>query len=246
MANRTTVILVADGTFYAHGIFNANEWADPSKPVVNSCVNQFDLLRFVERSLPRLADDLERACGRAETEMQRQYKRGNKWEVQALQYLVEIPDVHHGIHSFLTTTKTLLDLIVQLLATERIVHVSVHGFHKKGPVVGGEVLHALKQRRNPAVGAAAERIRQYLVEQKTEWIDAAVRVRDDLAHPRRGMMQVMCEMEFGVDESGSLVRTRVLPPQIGALDYDAYIRTTMTQVDQFSREFLGLVKTAKG
>lgn len=185
---------------------------------------------------------VEQFCAQKVAELQSQWRAG-RWELPRGQYFVEIPPVHLSIQAFLVTAKTLLDFLAQLMSSERLIHVKLHGFHKKGRVVGGEVLHALMHKRNSVRGATATGIRDFIGEQKPVWIDEVVEARDFLAHPTRGTPQVMWELVV-TETAGFIQCERVIPPHIGDLPFDKYAEFVVGQVELFAAGLLAKLRTA--
>ena len=234
------VILVARESIAAFTIFNPNDWSPESKGIVASCAAQFALLNYAKTALSKVEEGAAPICNERLAELQRQWRR-SQWDISRGRYFVEIPAVHLSIQSFLVTVKTLLDLLSQLLSTERIVHTRLHGFHKKGSVVGGEVLHALAKKRNPQQVTAAENLRQQIIESKKVWIDDAVAARDYLAHPVRGAPQVMWELEVRVDRGG-IVCDRIIPPHVRDYAFDRYTESTLGAMNDFATSFLANIR----
>ncbi len=238
---RVPAIFVFEGTTPAHSVFNPNQWGDESRAVIASCSAQFALLLFSITSLPLAHATVQQICEQRIGELQRQW-RTSRWPVGGLRYFVEVPSAHLSIQAFLVTVKTLLDLMAQLLSTERVVHTKLHGFHKKGHVVGGEVLHALAHKRNPLRAEAAEKIRELLLEQKGVWIDQAVEARDYLGHPTRGAPQVMWELEMKLADN-SLLCDRVVPPHVGHQSFDTYAANVVAACEALATTILAELRT---
>lgn len=234
------VILVAQESIAAFTIFNPNDWSQASKGIVASCAAQFALLNYANSALSKAQEGAAPICNERLAELQRQWRR-SQWDLSRGRYFVEIPAVHLSIQSFLVTVKTLLDLLSQLLSTERIVHTKLHGFHKKGSVVGGEVLHALAKKRNPQQATAAENIRQQIIQSKAVWIDDAVVARDYLAHPVRGAPQVMWELEVRASDGG-ITCDRIVPPHVGDYPFDHYAKEILAAVDAFATGYLDNIR----
>jgi hypothetical protein len=230
------VIFAFEGTWAAHSIFNPNEWDEESKAIIASCSAQFSLLLFVCSTLSSASEGVQQVCERRMNELQHQWLRA-KWNLHQCRYFVPVPPVHLSIQAFLVTIKTLLDLLAQLMSTERLVQTKLHGFHKKGRNVGGEVLHALKNKRNPVRGEVATDVRSYILEQKAIWIDNAVLARDYLTHPKRGITQVMWELEVAA-ENDSIRCDQIMPPHIGDSPFDQFVTTTAAQMEEFSTTIL--------
>lgn len=239
---KNPVILISDGSIAAFSIFNPNDWNGESKPIIASCAAQYSLLLFATSALAKTYEGANQVCQARMGDLSQQWRRA-PWDLQRGSYFVEIPAVHLSIQAFLSTVKTLLDLLAQLLSSERLVHVKLHGFHKKGQSVGGEVLHALAHKKNPQRAEIAARVREYLTEQKAAWIDGAVSARDNLAHAVRGMPQVMWELEIS-NQGDSISCDRIVPPHIGDEPFEQYSHTTAAKVEMLSTTILQALRTA--
>jgi len=118
------------------------------------------------------------------------------WDLDRCDYLVEIPEFHLCVEAYLSTIKTLLDLLAQLVTTEGIVNKKVHGFHKKRSQVGGELLHVLEAKAYSAKKSIASQLHQQVQEHKAIWIDQVVQLRDNLVHPKT-LVSGKTEWSFG-------------------------------------------------
>ena len=158
-------------------------------------------------------------------------------------YFGEQPDLHVHVEGFLAGIKSLLDLLVQLLSTERVVGNAIDGFHRHGKEYGGRVLNQLTEKNACKYRwATADRIGRYLRNQKSVWIDRAVGARDVLVHPTRGMWQLMFEFELG-EKDGRLAVVGIHPPAIYEQPIDEYARQTLQHAKSFTTGFLELVRT---
>lgn len=138
--------------------------------------------------------------------------------------------------------ESLLDLLVQLLSTEKIVSGGVHGFHRTGTTNnGGKVLNALDHNRLADRKDVAARIRDLIVEHKTLWIDQIIGTRDELVHPDKGMHQLMFHLEF-VQRGEGVLCERVNAPRIGEESIDQYAQRMLQQAGVFSSRLLGLLR----
>jgi hypothetical protein len=157
-----------------------------------------------------------------------------------MDYFVEIPEVHLFISVFLNSIKTFLDLIVQLISTEKIVNKKIHGFHKKGKDPGGEILYYLRNKHMNA--KVAELLFKLIAEHKRKWIDDAVKARDSLVHPEMGLIQVMFQLEITTVNSELILRG-LKKPSINNIDFDKYAESTYHQLSDFSQSFITLLKS---
>jgi len=149
------------------------------------------------------------------------------------------PDLHLRIEAFFSGVKTLLDLIVQLLASEKVVGAGVDGFHRAQDVYGGKVLNVLaKNALNDRKETAAKAI-ELISQHKASWIDQAVLARDWLIHPKKGMQQLMFHLEIA-EKDGMLVCKKVIPPQIDSVPIDQYAQNVLKHAKEFSSAFLAL------
>ena len=236
---RIPTVCVDQSTAPAHSLFNPNEWRRESKALVSSCAAQFGLLLHTAAHVHQEGARGERVCELRFEDLRRQWCRG-RWDASRGRYLVEVPTVHLHIQAFLTVGKTLLDLLAQLVGTEGLVTTKVHGFHKKGPVIGGELLYTLTKNASAGREAQAAELRAFLVQEKAAWIDCLVKARDDLAHPQRGMYQVLWELELA--ESGpDLKCARIVPPSVGGLAFGQYVEKAMGAFETMAANFLRLI-----
>jgi hypothetical protein len=134
--------------------------------------------------------------------------------------------------------------MVQLLATENIVSAGVHGFHRTNDVYGGKVIKALQNNAVKDHKELAKNIEEFIVRHKNQWIDQVVRARDDLIHPKKGMFQLMFQMDF-TENNGDLVCTQVKSPSIDSTPIDQYATRTLQQVTEFATAFIAHLQNKK-
>lgn len=242
MEPRIPTICVDRTAAQAHSLFNANEWSGESKPIILSCAAQYGLLLHALESLSGVFRNGVETCEARFGDL-RLHWRTAPWELERGRYLVEVPTVHLYVQAFLATVKTLLDLLAQLTSTQGLAIKKVHGFHKKGQCIGGELLEILAMKAAPGREEAASELRRYLSEQKDIWIDELVRARDNMAHPQRGMYQVMWELGLVV-AGGELKCRRVVAPHVNHQSFDEYARKTIGHVKLASANILRIVWTA--
>ena len=84
-----------------------------------------------------------------------------------------------------------MDLLVQLLSSEKIVGGIVDGFHRVQDVYGGKVINSLANNALNGKKEAAAKISALITEHKRLWIDQVILARDQLIHPQKGMCQLM-------------------------------------------------------
>lgn len=242
---RIPAILVDGSSWSAHEIFRSNDWRGESKPIIISALAQFALLLHTSSAASEAVDVGNRICSVRFENLQRQWRQA-KWDFPQLRYFVEVPAVHQYIHAFLAAGKTLLDLLAQLVTTEGVVIKKVDGFHKKADIVGGELLSFLTiENRKVAAGRQlqAAKLYDHLKREKTTWIDTLVKARDNMAHPRRGMVQSMWELEV-IESEGLLQVKHLVRPQIGGLPFDEYVHTTFPRIRAAVDTYLQLVKAS--
>ena len=124
------VFLIHPTSVSAFNIFNANEWNGSSKAIVSSCASQLGLLNYSAIKLTELFKISNDLCQPKFNDLEKQWKAAN-WDIENCYYLAEMPETHLFIQVYLNSVKSFLDLIVQLISTEKIVYKKIHGFHKK-------------------------------------------------------------------------------------------------------------------
>jgi len=236
--HKIPVILVDQTSVTAFHIFNPNDWDGVSKSIVSSCAAQYGLLTYSVKKLDELFGNSNKLCLPKFRELKNQW-RTSKWPIDKCNYLAEIPEVHLFIQVFLNSIKTFLDLLVQLISSENIVYKKIHGFHKKRKDPGGELLHALKKKaRNKEV---ADSLFKLVSEHKRKWIDDAVKARDSMAHPEKGLTQVMLQLEIKPKNS-ELELTAIKKPTIGTTDFNKWADEILENLSNFSKSFTEVIK----
>lgn len=240
LTSKVPVLLLHGDSKPAFSIFNPNEWAGSSRSIVMSCAAQYGLLNHGASQMSLVLKRCEKLCKVRFLELQGEWAKA-PWELDRCYYLVEIPEFHLHAQAYLSTIKTLLDMLAQLVTTEGIVNKKVHGFHKKGKQIGGEFLHILDVKAYSAQKGIASQLCQLVEEHKAVWIDEAIKLRDDLVHPEKGMYQVTFGLEIELDNE-SLRLARVLPPAIDGREFEEYAQETMNHLRHFSKLFLCTLK----
>jgi len=205
-----------------------------------SCAAQYGLLNHGASQIPPVLKNCEKLCKASFVELQGMWAK-EPWELDRCCYLVEIPGFHLHAQAYLSTVKTFLDMLAQLVTTEDIVCKKVHGFHKKGSQIGGQFLYILDVKAQAARKGIASQLRQLVEKHKTVWIDKAIELRDNLVHPQRGTYQVTFRLEIELDNE-SLRLARILPPAIDGQGFGQYAQETMSHVRHFSKLFLDTLK----
>ncbi len=144
------------------------------------------------------------------------------------------------IEAFFSGAKTLLDLMVQLLSSERVVNVGINGFHCVKKIYGGNVLNALTSNVPDPKKEVSEKVRGLVCEHKTLWIDQAIEARDQLIHPEKGMHQLMFQLDFTV-QAEKLVCIKVNQPIIGSEPIGQYALRVLQHTQAFSSTFLNML-----
>ncbi len=243
LAHVIPIILMDESSVFSYSIFNSANWScRDTKRVINSCAMQHSLLNHAATKAKTLFQTAQEKCEHRFEKLEQQWGMSN-WDVKQCQYLVEIPEVHLYIHTFLTTVKSFLDLIVQLVATEDIVNSKINGFHKSGTTIGGKLLKILDNNATKGKKETASHLHKLIVEQKDVWIDAAVGARDLLVHPEKGKSQVMFQLEIQVKNS-RLKLGQIIKPSINNQSFDKFAETVLRHIEDFAKTFLGIVKNA--
>lgn len=236
---RIPVICVDSSTIAGAEIFAPNAWEGSSKGVIQSCWSEYSVLHHCVRQLSEMCDNGDKVCATNIATIQEQWKLA-KFELQKVACFGQQPDLHIRIEAFFAGVKSLLDLIVQLLTTEKIVAAPIHGFHREGDVYGGRVLKTLRGNATKEKKELAEKVDALISEHKRAWIDRVIEARDQLVHPAKGMHQLMFHLEFA-EKNGSLVFVRAHPPHIESTPIQKFANEVLDQSRVFSSNLLSLL-----
>jgi len=237
---RIPVICAAPSTVVGAEIFNPNSWPTDSKGIVHSCLAEFSVLHHCVGQILAKCKEPERLCQPQIATLQEQWAAA-KFDLGKVVLFGEQPDLHMRIEAFFSLVKSLLDLMVQLLSSEKIVTASIHGFHRVQNVYGGSVLNALQNNAPNDRKELARKIEALLNEHKDKWIDQVIGARDQLIHPKRGMLQLMFQFDCA-EKDGKLVCTQISPPAIGSTPIDRYAQRTLEQARTFASAFVALLQ----
>jgi hypothetical protein len=236
-------VICADPSAAAGAVtFNPNPWSGASRGIIQSCWTEYSVLHHCVGQIAELCARSDEQCQKHLDTLQQQWRTA-RFDLQRVVVFGQVPELHMRIEAFFAGIKTLLDLLAQLLSSEKVVSVIVDGFHRAQNVYGGKVLNALENNVLANRKGAATKIRELILEHKTLWIDEAIRARDQLIHPDRGMHQLMFEFDLAARED-TLVCERIHPPTIGLTSIDAYARGALKHADLFSAEFFKLLQEA--
>ncbi len=242
---RIPIICVDQSTWESTKVFNPNSWSGDSKGIAQSCWVELSVLRHCIVQIHALCTDRKTQCSSQIANIQKQYKSA-QFPIEKSIVFAEKPELHMRIEAFFSGVKSLLDLMVQLLTTENIVSVAVHGFHRTKNVYGGSVINALQNNATKNHKELAKNIEKLIAQHKNQWIDQVVRARDDLIHPRKGMFQLMFQMDFE-ENNGDLICTQVKSPTVNSAPIDQYTARTLQQITEFATAFIVLLqKPASG
>lgn len=171
-------------------------------------------------------------CGVHIREIQSQWKKV-RFPLEKMEYFAEVPDFHIQIEGFFAASKTLLDLLVQLVSSEGIVNGRVHGFHNKGQRVLNMLERNVVKGKEQIAGSLTSLIR----EAKSGWIDQLIDIRDILIHPGLGYGQIMFRLSFQ-QEGKEIGCIAAIPPAIKDLSIDQVAIDTVEHLSDFSHEFV--------
>ena len=237
---RVPVICASPSTFIGAEIFNPNPWPPASRSIIHSCMAEFSVLHHCVGQIEAICKESEKLCQPQIVTLQEQWAAA-KFNLDRVVLFGEQPDLHMRIKAFFSGVKSLLDLMVQLLSSEKIVSAAIHGFHRDKDVYGGSVLKALQNNVPKDQKELAEKIGTLLSEHKADWIDQVIYARDQLIHPMRGMPQLMFQFECE-EIDGSLVCTQISPPVIDSTPINHYARRTLEQAGIFAAAFIALLQ----
>jgi len=238
--HKIPIICIDPSSLDSYHLFNPNEWSDNSKMIIYSCSAQYGLLQYILKEVKKLFKDVEKLCEPKFSTLQDQWKT-KEWSLEKCDYFVEIPEVHVYIQAFLGTIKTFLDLIVQLISSEKIVSVQIDAFHRNKKVIGGTVINTLDHNSKDTKKEISAKIKKLIQTHKGIWIDRAVITRDNLTHPKKGMTQIMFRLKIKKDGK-KLQLNEITKPKIEEKTFEVYAEEIIKNVETFSKEFLDLLK----
>jgi hypothetical protein len=237
--HRMPVICVDPSGVVGADIFNPNSWSGGSKGVVQSCWSEYSVLHYCGEQISDMCTNAERLCEKNIATLQEQWRLA-KFPLERMVFFAQQPDLHIRIEAFFSGVKTLLDLLVQLLSTEKVVGIGIDGFHRDKDQYGGRVLNALRGNAVKGRKEAAARLEALISEHKTLWIDQVILARDLLVHPEKGMHQLMFNLEL-LEKGGALLCLKAHPPEINSKPIHDYAQETLKQITGFSSRFLALL-----
>jgi hypothetical protein len=238
-SNARIPVICADNSAIAGAeIFDPNSWSGASKGIIQSCWTEYSVLHHCVFQIVGLCREADRLTRNQIKSIQEQWNT-KKFDLEKVVIYGQQPDLHMRIEAFFSGTKTLLDLIVQLLTSEKVVNGVIDGFHRAQDVYGGKVLNALNNNASSDRKETAEKAAALISQHKAAWIDQAVFVRHHLVHPEKGMQQLMFHLEF-VEKGDRLVCKKVTPPEIDSSPMDEYAQKVLKHAQEFSLAFLAL------
>lgn len=234
------VICVDPSSVAGAEMFNPNSWPRESKGVIQSCWTEYSVLHYCVAQISDMCNDAERICAKNIETIQQQW-RATKFDHKRVAIFGQQPDLHIRIEAFFSGVKALLDLLVQLLSTEKVVGGVVDGFHRTQGIYGGRVLNALGNNAQKNKLDAAVKLKAMISEHKKLWIDQVILARDQLIHPDRGMHQLMFHLEFE-EKANALFCVKANPPEIDSRPIHLYTQKILKQATVFSMSYLGLLR----
>lgn len=218
---RIPVICLDPSAVSVYSLFNPNDWDGQSRGVVQSCATELSALEYTAARIENLCATARELCSRHFDTLNSQWQTA-PFNLSNVTFFGQVPELHILIEGFFAGLKSLLDLVSQLVATEGVVvGIAINGFHRVKGVYGGSVINALENnvpKRKEAIATAIEAV---VMKHKALWIDAAIRYRDALVHPGRGMQQLMFEIRVE-SLNGSLSFLHAVPPHVDETPISQY------------------------
>jgi hypothetical protein len=236
--SRVPVICADESTIASAKIFSPNSWSGASKGIVQSCWTEYSVLDHCVGQIKSICGASEHLCQKHIETILQQW-RVQKFDLQKVVIFSQLPDLHLCIEAFFSGVKTLLDLLVQLLTSEKVVIGAIDGFHRTKNIYGGKVLNALAKNASSSRQQIATRMQELINEHKTLWIDQAILARDQFIHPEKGIYQLMFQLEF-TEQRDNLVCVKASPPVINSEAIDQYAKRVLKHMEVFASKFLGL------
>lgn len=237
---RTPVICADPSSVPALKLFDRNLWPDESKAIIQSCGSEYSAIHFCVSQINAMCVNADRICAKNIETLQQQWNIA-KFDSSNLIFFAQQPYLHILIEAFFSGVKTLLDLLMQLLTTEKIVQTNIDGFHRDRGVYGGRVLNAINNNAVKEKKSIAIKVNDLILDTKKLWIDDLIYARDLMIHPLKGMDQLMFHLEL-VEKDNALVCKRINFPEIKSIPIHIYSRNTLNQMAAFSENFMKLLQ----
>lgn len=220
----------------AHKLFEFNKWQADSKSVTQSCITQYGLINYTVISLDKVFNDLDNICQKRLLEYPFNLKE-DKWDFARCAFFIENPIIHLYTQAFLAEVKTFLDLVIQLVCTEKVVSAGLNGFHEKGERVLNVLTNNVVSGRN----RSASRLIKLITDHKGIWIDQFIDFRDGLIHLPRGMMQIMVSVELEDINSKVSIKS-VTRPSVNGMNFNDFAHLILNKLDLFTKEMISILK----
>ena len=239
--NKTPVILLHKSSVPAFSVFNPNDWYNKSKPIIDLCAINYGLLLYTSKIINNIFENAHILCTPSLNNLRAQWEKA-KWELTNCNYFVDVPQkkLHLSIHSFLSSVKTFLDVVVQLIGTEGLVSAKIRGFNKEGNIIGGRLLKILENNATKSNKHEAKTLHDLIVKHKELWIDDVVKNRDLLVHPE-GFSKIMFVFVLS-EKNGNLNLDEILKPSFGNVVFDKYALDTRFICRSFFKRNYKLLK----
>ena len=237
---QSRVICVDRASVAAMPLFNPNDWEGSSNGIIQSCMAEYGVLNYCATQMRSICAASSLFCQEHVTRLKEQWHR-SRFDSSELVFWAEVPELHVHIGAFFAGSKRLLDLLSQMLTSEKVVKVGLDGFHRAKEVYGGHVLNALRNNASNEKRQLASDLAKLILQAKTSWIDQAISARDQLVHPEKGFTQLMFRMEI-VEADGDLVCATIHPPHIGKTPIVEYSNTVLKAAYDFASCFLRLLR----
>ncbi len=223
----------------AYYIFNANQWQDKSKGLIQSCATEYSLLLYAAARITDVCSNSRDAC-RWHFQTLTEQLRHAPFDFSRVVVFAQVPEMHMSVEAFFSGLKSLLDLLAQLLSTEQVVSVKVNGFHRDGDCPGGRVIKCLQRNVRADKKDTARKVIDLIRCHKALWIDGAIAARDLLIHPARGAQQLMFQLDLNYGAEAPDWST--LPPHVGDEAIDTYCGRRIEHAREFSTAFLAILR----
>lgn len=233
---KVPLICADEHTVAGAEVFDQNAWDGDSKGIIQSCWNEYAVL---DHSVQQILDFCRNGANHCQSQINALLAQW-PFDLTKVEVFAHQPGLHMRIEAFLSGAKTLLDLLMQLLSTERVVGGVVDGFHRAHNEYGGKVLRMLDRNATAAGKTTAKAIGSLIREHKASWIDQIIYARDQLIHPGGGMHQLMFYFALA-EKNGALVVQKISPPSMGSSPIDSFAPSVLKSAQRFSTEYLALL-----
>lgn len=215
-------------------------WPEESRGIIISAGTEYSIIKYLANQIKSIVDSRPELCAH-QVDQAIEVLLLNRAQMETIRFYAEVPAIHVAINGFFGHVKGLLDTLVQLLSTQRIVTNKIHGFHKANDKPGEKVLKALQNNSSASAKRTVQELIELFARAKCESINSVVSYRDRLTHMRPGSWQLMFGLRFDCHKDPPQC-VEIVPPAFSGKPVDDFAEQTLSSTTRFIEAFLSAVR----